>query len=611
MPARPPEATPRPPGADDAALERALDQLGAVAVALVADAPGEALALAVVGLLGQPAVTELWVLDLRPAELTAPLLPVGLLGAAALRLRRCPGLGPAAAVATVLPEVQAAHLVIRADHGAPPAELSAQLRRLRLSPRAVALGRGLPPAGLARSALDVLSLHLLPHDAAADAPLRWPAVPGAVPVALPVGPLRAQAAWDGDEPDLELAVQVAVLRLSTGGCPLVREPGFSWSLPRRSPAQLEAAVRAHACARVGRLARDPEGPLDGGWALASRAGLRRSLDGDRLGRAAEELVGQLGGADPGAMLTLGVEWERLARELLRRLLLLLPRAVSRWSLQGIDQGLERVGAAALPALLARRPLQPAGRAAMLLPVDRPRLELMEAALAQAVPLCGPGGALVVVLAAEAAAELEARHPARRSSWLLRAALRDVELVIFPLGPAPSTLVRLVAGARALLTAGALQGESWGLVAKALPVPVEALPPAPALDPLGARPVRLLAAPPWGEPLGLELFLAEVLAPVLGAEAVSLYLLFDPARGESSLDARLALRRATASLAPPDGAKAEVLVMALPADPEEQARLGLAAHALVGPASPELAAALGAPLAPVEAVLALWDGVQVG
>ena len=91
--------------------------------------------------------------------------------------------------------------------------------------------------------------------------------------------------------------------------------------------------------------------------------------------------GMKGGADPGAMLALGAEWERLARELLRRLLLLLPRAVSRWSLQGIDQGLERVGAAALPGLLARRPLQPAGRAAMLLPVDRPRLELMEAALA--------------------------------------------------------------------------------------------------------------------------------------------------------------------------------------------------------------------------------------
>ena len=576
------------------------------ALALCARGPSAALQAVVRPLLKLEAdLLQVLLVDLR-AQPTEPLLPNELRDHPSLHTILAPGRSEAAGLSRAIEVCHADHVILRADLGAPPADLAAVLRRLPLGRRGLLLGRALPPAGIAQSAIDVLMLHLLPHDAAADAPLRWPAVPGAVPVALPAELLRRAEAFDPAEPDAELAIQAAALRLSELGCPIEREPAFSWSVPRRSAPALAAAVRAHAAARVQRLDRDPEGPLEGGWALASRPGLARALEADPLGQAAEQLVEQLGQADPSAMMHLGPDWERLARELLRRLVGLMPRAASRWALQGIEAGLSACGAESVPLLLARAPISPAGRDAALLPVDRPRVDLVEAALCRALPRCGPEGALIIAMSAEALHELQLRHPLRLRSWQLLAALRAVELSIVPLNGAPTAIVRLVAGALVVLQSPSLQGESWGLVCRALGSDTDALGMLSPLDVQSARPVRLLAAPPWAEPLALELFLAEVLGPLLRQADVSINLLHDADRDGSAADARGALRAALQALAPVDGVQVEAQVLSLRFLPEALSRLGGQSHALVGPAPEALAAALGAPLSPVESALARWE-----
>lgn len=575
------------------------------AVALCARGPSAALHAAVEPLLAlESDLLQVILVDLRPSA-SEPLLPAALAEHPALHRIPAPGRSVAAGLARAIAACPAAHIILRAELGAPDAALGPVLRRLPLGPRGLLLGRALPPAGVAESALDALMLHLLPHDAAADAPLRWPAVPGAVPVALPAELLRRAEAFDPDEPDAELAVQAAVLRLSELGCPIEREPAFAWSVPRRSAPELAAAVRAHAAARVRRLDHDPDGPLEGGWALASRAGLSRALEADAIGRAAEALVEQLGQADPRAMMQLGPDWERLARELLRRLVGVLPRAASRWALQGIGAGLADRGAESVPALLARSPLLPADHAAVLLPIDRPRLDLIEAALCRALPRCGPEGALVVAMGAEALHELRQKFPLALRSLRLMATLRAVELHFVPLSGAPTAIVRLVAGALVVLSSPSLQGESWGLVCRALGADVDDLGPVSASEAPGGRPVRLLAAPPWGEALGLELFLAEVLSPLLRQPAVHIGLLHDADRDGSPDEARRALQRSLDAMAPDEGILVEAEVLSLRYLPERLSRLGAQSHALVGPAPEALAAALGAPLAPVEAALDRW------
>jgi hypothetical protein len=529
----------------------------------------------------------------------APAAPTG------LRLVHRPGLSGGAALALGLSQLSVPLVVLRADFASPSPELSTVFAEKTLRSDALVLGRSVGPAGVARSALDLLLLHVLPAEPGGEAPARWPTIPGAIPVLGPTHAFLGEGILDPAEADVGLAIEVAVSRLAARGFAIQREQRLSWSVPRRSTRTLREVVVRHVANRVGRLRRDPATALDPGWALASRDGLRRALDADPGGAEAEATFVQLGDLDLRPLLRLGPDWEKLAKELARRTLGLLGHVSSRWTLDGIALALAEADVPNVPGLFRDHPLHQTARPIALLPIDRLRSDQLDDLVLGAIAARSPGEALVVAMPAPGLAELEGRQPERLRSWWLQAALRDIELVVAPMEPGANGLLRAMAGVSRWVVAPHVQGESWGVLARAAGVgPIE--PVVRRKTPIQTtRPVRLLAAPPWEDPLMFELFAAEVLGPLRGHPDVHLAVLRPPELRLGEAEALLARARASLSF---EG-MADDLELAFVDrvdEPALLARYGLAVHALVGPVGLELAGLLGAPRAPVEAVLALWE-----
>ncbi len=529
----------------------------------------------------------------------APQAPVG------VRVVHRPGLAGGAALALGLSQISVPLVVVRADCAAPSPELATVFAGKSFRSDAIVLGRSVGPAGVARGTLDLLLLHVLPAEPGGEAPARWPTIPGAIPVLGPTHAFLSEGVLDTLEADAGLAIEVAVSRLASRGFPIQREQRLAWSVPRRNTRTLREVVVRHVANRVGRLRRDPATALDPGWALASRDGLRRALDADPGGTEAEATFVQLGDLDLRPLLRLGPDWEKMAKDLARRTLGLLGHVSSRWTLEGIGLALAEAEVPNVPGLFREHPLHRTERAVALLPIDRLRSDQLDDLVLGAIAARGPGEALVVAMPAPGLAELEGRQPERLRSWWLQAALRDIELVVAPMEPGANGLLRAMAGVSRWVVAPHVQGESWGVLARAAGVgPIE--PVVRRKTPIQTtRPVRLLAAPPWEDPLMFELFAAEVLGPLRGHPDVHLAVLRPPELRLGEAEALLARARASLSF---EG-MADDLELAFVDRVDEPAllgRYGLAVHALVGPVGLELAGLLGAPRAPVEAVLALWE-----
>ena len=189
------------------------------------------------------------------------------------------------------------------------------------------IGPGAPPAGVARTALDILMLHLVPADAVAQAPSRWSAVPGAFWAVFGVGALRASGGLDAAESHFELAIQEACVRLARRRAPVLMST-LPWSVERRTVEELAEGVRELTAARIVRLSRRPDTALEAGWSLATRSALETALARDPMGTDRQRILEQIGGIDLRPMARMR-EWAPLARDQLRHMLVATARTLWR------------------------------------------------------------------------------------------------------------------------------------------------------------------------------------------------------------------------------------------------------------------------------------------
>jgi hypothetical protein len=477
--------------------------------------------------------------------------------------------------------------------------------RLPAEPR-VLIGSGEPPDGPARSALDALLLHLLPPDAAARAPSVWPSVPEGIFAVLPTAPLRELGGFDPEESHLVLATQIACLALSAREVPVGPLAGLRMGTPHRSFDELVAAVRDIAAARVVRLQRDPETPLESGWSLAGRGAVARLLQRDPQRAARSHAVAAIADVDM-RPLAESREWVPIGQDILRRLMMDLRSLAQTWPLEGLVQGLDAARASSVPGLLSRHPLRLARGPVVVVPVERHEpaalLRVLHAVLRQDTI---EGTTVAVVSGPSTGAALRSSLAQHWPVLRFMALLRGGDLLLHPMPLSAARAVRLLAPAAGWVADRSLQSDAWGLHAQVVGCPtIEARSPTPLALPVERVGRLLLQLPPvadtvaWGE-LG-----AGVLRPVAAIQPLGLVCL--PAQGDSQTAAEAAVVR---FLDEDPRAAIHVLPGMVPA--AKLARLAAAVHGVVGSMAPALLRTLALPhAAEGAAVVEAWTRAAGG
>ena len=468
------------------------------------------------------------------------------------------------------------------------------------------IGPGAPPAGVARTALDILMLHLVPSDAVAQAPGRWSSVPGAFWAVFGVDVLRSLGGLDAAESHYELAIQEACVRLARRQAPVLM-PFLPWSIERRTVEELAAGIRMMTVARIVRLGRRPDTALEPGWSLATRSALQTALARDPMGADRQRIVEQIGALDLRPMARMR-EWAPIARDQLRHMLVALRQQQQRWVLEGLLLGLESTEASGIPALLARHPVQVGSGATVVLPAERDDVVGLQQAITGFFRSGSSARCTLAVIAGPTTSSRLRRGLGREwRSLELMAALAGSELVLHPMSLTAATAIRVLAPASAWVPVDRLQGEAWALHARVVgtrPVQPARLSPWP-LDVV--RPVRLMAWPDWSDPHALNRFVRDLMLPLVDRSDVTLVLRLDPEIDGDPREAEARLQELTASLLPEDGS-IELLMLTEPMHDNIPARVGLSVHAWVGETRhPSFVKQVGAPVyRRPEEVLAVWD-----
>jgi len=503
--------------------------------------------------------------------------------------------------------VQAARVLFLDSPRVPPAGFVDTIEGLDRHPACTFIGPGAPPAGVARTALDILMLHMVPADAVSKAPARWSSVPGAFWAVFGVEALRATGGLDAAESHFELAIQEACVRQSRRRAPVLLS-SLPWSVERRSVEELAEGVRELTAARILRLSRRPDTALEPGWSLATCSALQTALERDPMGHDRQRILEQLGSVDLSPMARMR-EWAPLARDQLRNMLVALRQQQQRWVLDGLLRGLELAEADGIPTLLARHPIRIGAGATVVLPAERDDV----VGLHQAITGFFRSGhatrcTLAVVAGPTTSSRLRLGMGREWRSLELMAALAGSELLLHPMSLTASTAIRVLASASAWVPVDRLQGEAWALHARVVgtrPMMSARL----AAWPLDvARPVRLVAWPDWSDFAALGRFVRDVMAPLVGRSDVTLVLRLDPTIDGDPKAAQARLQEAVSAGLPED-ADIELLVLTEPMDGNIPARVGLGVHAWVGEVRhPDFTQSMGAPVyrRPSE-VLSVWDG----
>lgn len=468
------------------------------------------------------------------------------------------------------------------------------------------IGPGAPPAGVARTALDILMLHLVPSDAVAQAPGRWSAVPGAFWAVFGVDVLRSLGGLDAAESHFELAIQEACVRLARRQAPLLM-PSMPWSVERRTVEELAEGIRMLTVARIRRLGRRPDTALEPGWSLATRSALKTALARDPMGPDRQRVLEQIGGLDLRPMARMR-EWASIARDQLRYMLVALRQQQQRWVLEGLLLGLESTEADGIPTLLARHPVQVGSGATVVLPAERDDVVGLQQAITGFFRSGKSTRCTLAVIAGPTTSSRLRRGLGREwRSLELMAALAGSELVLHPMSLTAATAIRVLAPASAWVPVDRLQGEAWALHARV--VGTRAVQPA-RLSPWPldvGRPVRLMAWPDWSNPHALTRFVRDFMLPLVGRSDVTLVLRLDPEIDGDAREGEARLKQIAAGLLPEDS-RIEMLILAEPMDGDIPARVGLSVHAWLGEArQPGFVKRVGAPVyRRSQEVLAVWD-----
>jgi hypothetical protein len=509
-----------------------------------------------------------------------------------------------------LETVQAPRVLFQIEPRLPPDHLIEQVQAVRAPSDAVLIGPGAPPAGIAQSSLDMLMLHLVPPDAVHQAPSRWATVPGTLWVLFPADVLRAAGGLEAAEPNFELALQDACLRLSRRQNP-VRLDRIPWSVRRRTVRELADSIRALTAARIERLARRPDASLEPGWTFATRTALQAALDRDTRGDDRQRVLEQLGSLDlrPFARMP---EWAPIARDQLRRMLVGLRQQQQRWVLEGLMLGLERTNTDGIPALLGRHPIRIGRGSTVLLPVERDDTRGLRQAIAGFYRAGFATQCTLAVVAGPSTSGRLRRNLGREWYALqLMAALAGSELVLHASSLTAPRALRMLAPSTAWVPVDRLQGEAWSMHARVSGTrPLHPLQLAPwPLD--VSRPVRLLAWPEWQNEDALRRFVQNILAPLVGRPEVTMCLRFDADRDGNLSEGNQRLDTIAAELLP-EGADIELLILSESMHGDIPQRLGLSVHAWVGD-SPDAAfvEAVGAPVfTRPDDVLAVWENLRI-
>ena len=515
---------------------------------------------------------------------------------------RAPGArgGPAANAALAI--VDAPWTLFVEAPVAPPRGL---LNRLPSEP-AVLFGQGEPPDGLATTALDALMLHLLPPDGSARAPGNWPSVPEGVFAVFPTEPLRDLGGLDPQEPHLMLAIQLACLALGAREVPMRPVPGLRMGVPRRSYDALVKTIRDASAARIQRLRRDPETPLDSGWSLASRSAVAAILrkEGNREARAAA--VRTACATDPNALAHCN-DWVPIGRDLLRRLVADLRHLAQLWPLEGLIQGLDATRASAVPGLLSRHPLKLARGAVVVVPIERHEpaatLRVLNAILRDAET---QGTTVALVAGPSTGAALRATLAEEWGALRLMALLNGGDLILHPMPLSAARAVRLLSPATAWVPDRTLHSDAWAMHARVVGCPPVVPRPATPMPVQLDRPVRLLAvAPALTDDAAWTVFSTDILSHIAHSREFGLVCLPPPDTAADTVEAHVR------GLLPN---KARLAVKVLPRDVPKASlpRLAAAVHATVGPIAEPLATALMLPHSPTSLeVLNPWIRISGG
>ena len=505
-----------------------------------------------------------------------------------------------------LEAVTAPRVVLQIEPRLPPDDFVQQIGQVKASPDAIIIGPGGPPAGVAESALDILMLHLVTTDVVHQAPSRWATVPGSIWVLFPTQVLRHLGGLEAAEAHFELAIQDACMRLSRNREP-VRVEGIPWAVNRRTVRQLADDIREATAARIERLVRRPDTTLEPGWTFATRSALQAALDRDSNGEDRQQVLEQVGGLDlrPFARM---LEWAPIGRDQLRRMLVGLRQQQQRWVLEGLQTGLERVGANGIPTLLGRHPIRLGEGTTVLLPVERDDAHGLKQAVAGFFRSgITRGCTLAVVAGPTTSGRLQRALGREWYSLQLMAALADSDLVLHASSLTAPRALRMLAPCSAWVPVERLQGEAWALHARVCGT--RALRPNPAAPwPIdAARPVRLLSWPRWNDADALRAFFTDVVVPLADDTEVTLCLRFDTDQDGSLADAKASLNALAGELLP-TGAELEMLILSEPMSDNTAERLGLSVHAWIGD-TPDHAfvKAVGAPVFPTpQPVLVTWS-----
>ncbi|HCH63088.1 MAG: hypothetical protein CL927_04615 [Deltaproteobacteria bacterium] len=500
-------------------------------------------------------------------------------------------------------------VLFQSEPRCPPEQFLPLVEAVRAPADAMLMGPGAPPAGMAQSALDTLMLHLVSGDAVHQAPTRWPNVPGSLWVLFPTAQLRALGGLEAVEEHFELAIQDACLRLSRHHSP-VRVDRIQWSVNRRTMRALADDIRGLTAARIARLARRPDSPLEPGWTFATRTALQTALERDHQGNDRQEILEQLGDLDLRPLARMP-EWAIIARDQLRRLLVGLRQQQQRWVLEGLKQGLEQCGTDGIPTLLGRHPIRLSTETTVLLPVERPDATGLQETVAS---FFRSGVTRRCTLAVVAGPSTSARlQRALGSEWYglqLMAALADSELLLHASSLTAPRALRMLAPCSAWVPVARLQGEAWALHAQVCgtrALRTDALAPWPIdVD----RPVRLLSWPRWNDPEALRAFFRDVVVPVSRYPDITLCLRFDVEQDGSLDTARRTLDELSLAMLPREH-HLELLLLSEPMPHDIPRRLGLQIHAWIGDSpSSTFLSAVGAPVFETpQPVVATWARIR--
>lgn len=526
----------------------------------------------------------------RGLEIEGPLAPI-----------HAPGAQGGAAANAALALVQAPWVLVMAHPVAPPRGL---VGRLPDHPR-VLLGSGEPPDGQAETALDTLLLHLLPPDAATRAPAVWPALPEGVFAVLPTAALRELGGFDPTEPHLVLATQMAALALSARDVPCGPLAGLRMGIPRRRYADLVGAIRDAAAARVLRLRRDPETPLESGWSLAGRVAVSNLLHRDTERPRRDRAMAAVADTDL-QPLAASPDWAPVANDLLRRLMIDLRQQAQHWPLEGLLQGLDAAKASSVPGILSRHPLRLSRGDTVVVPVERHEpaalLRVLEAILHDPDTV---GSTVAVVSGPSTGAALRASLARHWPSLRFLALLRGGDLILHPMPLSAARAVRLLSPATAWVPDRSLHSDAWGLHARVVGCPtVVARPMTPLSLPVDRAGRLLCLVPPLDHGPDWAAFVDGCLRPLAPVRELALVCIPPRDTPAAAVEARLA------AAAPDMRMALHVLPQMVPSS--QLSRLGAALHGVVGPATTGLVQSLGLPHHPLGAsVVEAWTRAAGG